>query len=206
MTAPSKPLGPKLSLVKGDGPTDEQLLAAFAQGDSQALGAFFERHRTAVYRVGLRFSGHREDALELTQKTFLHALSGARRKLPSPAADGVPLRAWLLRIAVNLSKNFVRDAGKRPQASLEAVDAQAVNAVTPEVLVARTQLQALARAAVKDLSPRQQEVFALRVDGELSFAEVAQALGLTEGNAKVHFHYAVKALTVAVRAAAGESP
>ncbi|HET9158516.1 MAG TPA: sigma factor-like helix-turn-helix DNA-binding protein, partial [Myxococcaceae bacterium] len=38
------------------------------------------------------------------------------------------------------------------------------------------------------------EVFALRVDGEMPFAEVAAVLGITENNAKVHFHHAVRRL------------
>ncbi|MGZ6070466.1 MAG: RNA polymerase sigma factor, partial [Myxococcaceae bacterium] len=41
---------------------------------------------------------------------------------------------------------------------------------------------------------RQREVFALRVDGELPFAEVARVLDITENNAKVHFHHAVRRL------------
>jgi RNA polymerase sigma-70 factor (ECF subfamily) len=37
-------------------------------------------------------------------------------------------------------------------------------------------------------------VLTLRVDGELSFRQIAEALGITENNAKVHFHHAAKKL------------
>ena len=40
----------------------------------------------------------------------------------------------------------------------------------------------------------QREVFTLRIDGELPFAEIATAIGITENNAKVHFHHAVQRL------------
>ena len=44
------------------------------------------------------------------------------------------------------------------------------------------------------LPTRQREVFTLRIDAGLPFAEVAATLGITEGNAKAHFHHAVKRL------------
>jgi len=56
------------------------------------------------------------------------------------------------------------------------------------------QRRRLVRAALDALTRRQREVFALRVDGELPFAEVARALGIPENNAKVHFHHAVRRL------------
>jgi RNA polymerase sigma-70 factor (ECF subfamily) len=50
------------------------------------------------------------------------------------------------------------------------------------------------RAAVVELPRRQREVLTLRIDGDLPFAEVAKVLGITENNAKVHFHHAVRRL------------
>jgi len=41
-------------------------------------------------------------------------------------------------------------------------------------------------------------VLTLRVDGELPFAEIADALGITENAAKVSFHYATRALREAL--------
>jgi RNA polymerase sigma-70 factor (ECF subfamily) len=68
-------------------------------------------------------------------------------------------------------------------------------------LVQRAFLQAFeaARRAVLSLPRRQREVFTLRIDGGLSFAEVAAALGITEGNAKTHFHHALKRLKEEVK-------
>jgi len=51
-------------------------------------------------------------------------------------------------------------------------------------------------AAVLALPPRQREVLTLRVDAGLPFKDIADTLGITENNAKVQFHHAVKRLKV----------
>jgi RNA polymerase sigma-70 factor (ECF subfamily) len=58
------------------------------------------------------------------------------------------------------------------------------------------------RAAVLALPRRQREVLTLRIDGGLSFKDIAQTLRITENNAKVQFHLAVKRLKADV---AGET-
>ena len=118
----------------------------------------------------------------------------------------MPFRPWLLRIAVNLAKNHARDAAKWPASPVEAIDAQEGPQSAPalEQLV-RLQREALTRQAVLSLPRRQREVLTLRVDGGLAFSEVALTLGITEGNAKTHFHYAVKRLREEIRKVAPEA-
>ena len=69
----------------------------------------------------------------------------------------------------------------------------------------RKEAEELTRRAVLELPPRQREVFSLRIDGGLPFAEIARVLDITEGNAKAHFHYAVKRLKEEVAKLGGAS-
>ena len=50
------------------------------------------------------------------------------------------------------------------------------------------------RQAVGHLSPTQKEVFTLRVAEGLSYKEIAEAVGTTEGAARVHYHNAMRAV------------
>jgi RNA polymerase sigma-70 factor (ECF subfamily) len=50
------------------------------------------------------------------------------------------------------------------------------------------------RDAVNRLSPTQKEVFTLRVAEGLSYKEIAEAVGTTEGAARVHYHNAMRAV------------
>src|SRR5215510_14348527 len=65
-------------------------------------------HQKTIYGYLLRFTHNAHDAQDLFQETFLRAYR-AYTALPGDA----DLRAWLMRITVNLSKNYVRDRQRR---------------------------------------------------------------------------------------------
>jgi RNA polymerase sigma-70 factor (ECF subfamily) len=187
------PVGPR---------SDSALCRDFLVGDSNAFSELVRRHQELVFRLLRRYTRTVDDALDLSQRAFLQAFEAARRALPRLIAstNEVPFKAWLLRIAVNLAKNHVRNASRWPLAPLEAVDAEARSSELPAAdQLIRAQNEALTRRAVLQLPRRQREVLTLRIDGGLSFAEVAQTLAITEGNAKTHFHYAVRRLRDEVR-------
>ncbi len=175
--------------------SDAALCRAFLAGDAEAFGTLCRRHQETVFRLVRRYAPSTDDAMDLTQRAFLQALEAAERALPRLlATEEVPFRAWLLRIAINLGKNQVRDAGRWPRAKPEALEAQFSAAPSVIDALERAQVERLMRQAVVNLPRRQREVFTLRVDGGLPFAEVAQTLGISEGNAKAHFHHAAKRL------------
>jgi len=187
---------PPLRLVPPGPLSDEALCRQFLDGDTRAFGELVRRHQVPVFRVARRFTASAEDAADLSQKAFLKAFEAAKKALPhlEHGAGEFSFRAWLMRIAINLAKNHVRDTRRWAASALDEVQALAHGAPDAQAELERAQARALTRRAVLELPPRQRDVFTLRVDGELPFAEVAEALGITEGNAKTHFHYAVKRL------------
>lgn len=190
-----------LQLVPTGPRSDSALCQDFLTGDPRAFGELVRRHQDVVFRLLRRYTRTADDALDLSQRAFLQAFEAARRSLPRlmKGSIEVPFKAWLLRIAVNLAKNHARDASRWPAASLEVVEAQGSGAASAAELLLTLQREALTRRAVLQLPRRQREVLTLRVDGGLGFGEVAQTLGITEGNAKTHFHYAVKRLREEIR-------
>ncbi len=200
---------PKLRLVEDGAPAaeDAELVRAFFAGNTEAFGELVQRHQELVYKLCRRYAKDADDAFDLTQRAFLQAFQAARRSQAEVMGEaGFPFRAWLVRIAVNLGKNHVRDAGRWAKAPVEVLESERSNEPSAQALLERAEAQQRTRAAVLELPKRQREVLSLRVDGGLPFAEVARLLGITEANAKTHFHYAVKRLKELVhRAAGGES-
>ncbi len=180
-------------------------MAAFLVGDDDAFGELVRRNERLVLSIVRRYTRTPDDARDLAQRTFLRAFQAARRALRrGPRRESVPFRRWLVRVAVNLAKNHVRDEARRAHASLSVADAGDVDASAaavratgtegaPDALV-RAEEAARLRAAVLLLPRRQREVLTLRIDAELRFAEIADALGITENAAKVTFHHATRRL------------
>lgn len=188
-----------MKLISNRPATDAELCRDFLDGNAQAFGELVRRHQDLVLRLVRRYAKDNDGALELAQRAYLQAFEAARRALPrlsaaaSPTGE-VPFRAWLIRIAINLGKNHLRDARRWINVPMEVIDSERRVEASAEKALERAQIEAFTRAAVVELPRRQREVFTLRVDGALPFAEVAEALGITEANAKSHFHYAVKRL------------
>src|SRR3954462_15188628 len=77
--------------------TDEELLAAYQQGDPAAFEALLRRHRAPLFTFLLRMLGDRERAEDLAQETFLRIVKGAQAW-----EHRARFQTWLFTIARNL--------------------------------------------------------------------------------------------------------
>ena len=186
-------------LSGGSTASDEVLLGQFLGGETRAFGELVRRHQRLVQALVRRYAARPEDTADLAQAAFLRAFAAARRSLARAGTEQPGLfRAWLVRIAVNVGKNHARDAGRwRFEDAAVLTEVAAPNG-DPTALMELAQRRRRLRTAMGCLSARQRDVVALRVDGGLPFREVADALRMTENNAKVHFHHAVRRLKAAL--------
>jgi RNA polymerase sigma-70 factor (ECF subfamily) len=188
--------------AEGDG----ELLGEFLGGDDAAFEELWRRHHATVHALVRRYARTPEDARDLTQRAFLRAVGAARRAVRQVRAEEFPFRPWLLRIAANLGKNHLRDEARWRLAPVSALEDAADGAAPADELLARREREQRVRTAVLRLPRRQREVLTLRIDAGLAFAEVARTLGIAEGNARVHFHHAVRRLAELVRGAGEDAP
>jgi RNA polymerase sigma-70 factor, ECF subfamily len=187
------------TVLSGGGPSDESLLVAFFGGESRAFGELVSRHQRLVQALVRRYAARPEDVADLAQASFLRAFSAARRSLARQGTSQPGLfRAWLVRIAVNVGKNHARDVGRWRFEDADVLLDAPSGGPDAVALLERAEQRRRVRTAMAGLSARQREVVTLRVDGGLPFKEVAQALRITENNAKVHFHHAVRRLKAAM--------
>ncbi len=192
------------TVLSGGGASDEALLVDFFGGESRAFGELVGRHQRLVQALVRRYVARPEDAADLAQAAFLRAFAAARRSLArQDGAQPGLFRAWLVRIAVNVGKNHARDAGRWRFESAEVLADSPAAGPDAVALLERAEQRRRVRGAMACLSARQREVVTLRVDGGLPFKEVAQALSITENNAKVHFHHAVRRLKAAMEGEEG---
>ncbi len=137
-------------------------------------------HMRSVYRTALRITGNPTDAEDLTQETYARALRAS-----DTFRWGTNLKAWLLAILRNIDRNRRRDAARAPV----IVDEQAVASSagrddaskTPESLLLRSVIDRDLQAALESLPRPLQEIIWLRDVEELSYAELAERLGIPLG-------------------------
>lgn len=182
-------------MTAGGQPSDEQLVAAFKAGQTDAFVVLMERYRRMVYFVALKMVKTHDDADDVAQQTFI----SMHKNLAKFRGDS-SVKTWIYRMTSNFAKNRIRDRGRHEG---EEVDERLpVGDDNAEERMAQDDERRLLADAVETLPPRQKEVLRLRVHQELSFAEIADALGVSVSSAKVNYHYAVRSLQ---RRLAGES-
>jgi RNA polymerase sigma-70 factor (ECF subfamily) len=179
-----------------EGPEDE-LIRRARQADPAAWETLVGRHQEHIFRLAYLTLRDAAEAEDMAQETFLRAfLSLDSFEL------GRPLRPWLTRIAVNLSRNRRRSLGRYLNHLRRAFAAEPDHervAALESNLQARRQAAAL-RQAVQGLSRHKQEVLYLRFFLAMPEADMAEALDVPPGTVKSRLHRALADLRQVVEA------
>ncbi len=167
--------------------SDGDLIARYLAGDEVAAAELVRRHAQALARF-LAVQGAPDGELEdLAQDAFFKAFRGL-----AGFRGGASFRTWLFTIGSNLLKDRRRQWRRHQVLELtsEVADPGADPASEAEAGWAADRLA----EGLTKLARLQREVFLLRAQQGLEYPEVAQALGISEGAARVHYHHAVKRL------------
>ena len=175
--------------------TDGELAALTLAGREAAFAELMKRHREPIYRVIRGYVGNIDEAIDLVQETFVSAY----KRLDS-YDQARPMRAWLARIAINKCRDWGRRRAVRKFLSSSASphDETLLAAPAPPIDVAaadREELDLLWKA-IAALPRNLKEPLVLRVIDELSQAEVAAVLRISEKAVEARVYRARKRLAV----------
>lgn len=152
---------PPFSLDDAPDPVTRAALAAKA-GDRDAAARFIE----LTYDQVRRFLGHLCDPVEvddLTQETYLRAMTGLRRFAAKASA-----KTWLLSIARRVAADNVRTATRRPRTA--PLDEQSI----PTIGAPRFENAVLLERLLDELAPERREAFVATQVLGLSYEEAAE--------------------------------
>jgi RNA polymerase sigma-70 factor (ECF subfamily) len=171
---------------QADERSDRELLKAHVDGDSDAFGVLFARHRDRLWAVALRTMGNPEDAADGLQDGMIAAF----RRAGSYRGEA-QVTTWLHRVVVNACLDRIRAA------KIRRFDALPDDVEDRGTLVATAQHDDLPDAAAEDAErrtrvldalatlPADQRAALVLVDMEgYPVAEVAEMLGCAEGTVK----------------------
>jgi RNA polymerase sigma-70 factor, ECF subfamily len=163
----------------------DEFLTRLRRGDGKALGEAYDRHHEALRAFARRLIGSNEEAEDLVHETFLTlpgALEGFR--------GGSSLRTFLISIAVNHARHFVRAAARR-RAAMDRFAQEAHADVTgPEREASDRELARALTRALDELPIEQRVAFVLcEVEGRAS-PEVAQIVEAPEATVRTRLLHA----------------
>jgi RNA polymerase sigma factor (sigma-70 family) len=172
--------------------SDEALLAACGVGDPVALGALFDRHHEAVFRLISRLLYSDPAAIDdLVQTTFLEAWRASRRYREHGA-----VRSYLFGIAANVVRHHVRGARRR-RVALADVPPPAPAGAPDDDAIRAQHLRRLA-AAVDTLPHDLRCAYVLCDLEDVPGVDAARVLGVRAGTLWRRLHEARRALREAI--------
>ncbi len=176
--------------------TDAWLVSRVRDGDLDALGELYERHKALVYRTALAIIHDEEAADDVLQDVFLRIHTYAHR-----IDTTLPLEPWLYRVTVNQAYSWITHA-KRWVRTIQAVLGRWLSApewqVGPEKLTEEREKWQHLQNAIDALPPSHRSVVVLHYLEGLGLEDIAAVLEIPEGTVKSRLYYARKKLRKAV--------
>jgi RNA polymerase sigma-70 factor (ECF subfamily) len=173
---------------------DERALAdRIRAGDMDAFEALYRRYWERLYSFAFRYLRSKEDAEEVTQEVFFRIWRGRAHWLPAGA-----VRNYLY-LAV---RNSARDRLERAAVARRWRMGQREPAAEVQSDLEAADLVAAVERALAELPPKRAEVCRLRLIAGLSYAQIAQRLGICEKTVETQLARGLKFLRDRIREAA----
>jgi RNA polymerase sigma-70 factor (ECF subfamily) len=172
---------------------DAAIVDGLRKRSEEAFSMFFEKWKDPLYGYLISLTRDRNTAEDLLQDVFIKVLANI-----NAYKHRGRLKQWVFQIAWNSAVDNLRRTRRSRFVSLERADGVASNleggGPGPEAIASQSEMEEKVRKAVGGLPPEQRTVLHLRTKENLSFREIAEAMGSSLNTALGRMHYAVSAL------------
>jgi RNA polymerase sigma-70 factor (ECF subfamily) len=177
--------------------TDDELIKKARAGSPGAFKKLVEAYYEMVYAVAYGVLGNREESKDTTQEVFLKVF----REIYKFEGKS-KFSSWLYRITVNAAIDLARK--RRPYQSLEKEEVEEEGHAGaerfsdphpgPREMLSKEEEKQMVNRALEQLTPEHRAVLVLREWEDLSYEEIAEALGIDRGTVMSRLHYGRKKL------------
>jgi RNA polymerase sigma-70 factor (ECF subfamily) len=164
---------------------NDPLLRGLAAGDERAFATLYDQYGARLYRTALGILCRREDAEDAVQEVFT-ALVRSRKALAGVNDLTAYLFSTLRRTAARCAERRKREPTSSQ--AVEDVEAKADPGETDHPIAGRLE------KALQMLPDEQREVISLKIEGQLTFAQIAEVLRISINTAASRYRYALEKL------------
>jgi RNA polymerase sigma-70 factor, ECF subfamily len=181
---------------------DQELMRIVQAGDYSPASEIYDRYSGRIYNFAFRFLRNAEAAEDATQEVFVKMLRHANQ-----FHGDAKLSTWLFSITANWCRDYLRKADNRNKESDDVlVTLPAPAEHSPDRTLEQRENEQRVRRALATLTAEQREAILLSRYQGLSYAEIAQIAGCSEGAVKTRVFRAMETLkkTLAGEARGGD--
>src|SRR5947199_2312667 len=178
--------------------SDQELMRIVQAGDLSPASEIYDRYSGRIYNFAFRFLRNAEAAEDAVQEVFVKMIRHANQ-----FHGDAKLSTWLFSITANWCRDYLRKAdNKAKEAEDVLVTLPAPNELSPERRLEQREDEHRVQRALSALTPEQREAILLSRYQGLSYAEIAEIAGCSEGAVKTRVFRAMETLKKALTAEA----
>ena len=176
---------------------EKQLISRVIDGDTSAFEDLVRQNQTTVYNLALKMTGNPSDAEDISQEAFFKAY-----QLIRGFRGDSRFSVWLYRLTYNQCIDFLRRRKRTQTVSLSQTDDEGDDFALqlpdvrelPENAAMRLELQNAINDSISELDAAHREIITMREIADMSYADIANTLHISEGTVKSRLSRARKAL------------
>ncbi|MFL6248860.1 MAG: RNA polymerase sigma factor [Thermoanaerobaculia bacterium] len=169
---------------------DQELMRIVQSGDYSPASEIYDRYSGRIYNFAFRFLKNSEAAEDATQEVFVKMLKHANQ-----FHGDAKLSTWLFSITANWCRDYLRKADNKSKESDDVlITLPAPSELAPDRNLERRESEQRVRRALESLTAEQREAILLSRYQGLSYAEIAQIAGCSEGAVKTRVFRAMETL------------
>jgi RNA polymerase sigma factor (sigma-70 family) len=170
--------------------SDQELMRIVQGGDFSPASEIYDRYSGRIYNFALRFLKNPEAAEDATQEVFVKMIKHANQ-----FQGDAKLSTWLFSITANWCRDYLRKADNKVKETDDVLVTLAAPAeLGPDRALERREDQIRIQRALEVLTAEQREAILLSRYQGLSYAEIAQIAGCSEGAVKTRVFRAMETL------------
>lgn len=177
--------------------SDENLVGQYLSNkDEKALEELVKRYLPLIYGFVRKYTGNQDTASDIVQETFVKVWQNLNKFDQSKS-----FKAWIFTIAKRTALDWLKKKNALPFSAIEEneedksfIDSLADDAISVLEQLSQNELSKNLAFAVNQLPPHQKSVINLRIEGDLTFNEIAQLLEMPLNTVRSHYRRGVALL------------